>query len=130
MRDYPPGVVEPREIAKGIFMQDRQHWAMNSFAGEGLTVVNGDRSGCVIKDGWKGLDVVLVPKVAIYRHYWSTKGKISCFLSYPNGMGYHNGYFWEVYCLEGGLFEDVERFSTEKELEKRIIKLLIEGAKK
>ena len=124
MRDYPSKVIEPRRIALKVYAQDKQHWAMNSFAGEGLYQVNGDSSGCLLKKTHDGFQVVRPPKIAIYRHYWSLKGKISCFLSYPNAMGCHNRYFWEIYCLEGELFDDVERFSTEKECEKRIINLL------
>lgn len=32
---------------------------------------------------------------------------------------------WEIYCLRGNLFEDVERFATKKEAEKRIRELLL-----
>lgn len=32
--------------------------------------------------------------------------------------------FWEIYCLKWDLFEDVERFKTKKEAEKRIKELL------
>lgn len=31
---------------------------------------------------------------------------------------------WEIYCIEGDLFDDVERFKTKKEAEKRIKELL------
>jgi hypothetical protein len=31
---------------------------------------------------------------------------------------------WEIYCLKGNLFEDVERFPTKKEAEETISKLL------
>lgn len=55
--------------------------------------------------------------------YTSPKGKISCvrFLNYL-----HEGHnFWEIYSLEGSLFEDVERFDTKKKAEKQIKKYLI-----
>lgn len=32
--------------------------------------------------------------------------------------------FWEIYCLSGNLFDDVERFKTKKEAEKTIKKYL------
>lgn len=54
--------------------------------------------------------------------YTSPKGKISCvrFLNY-----FHEGdNFWEIYSLEGGLFEDVERFRTKSEAERQIEKYL------
>jgi len=33
-------------------------------------------------------------------------------------------WFWEIYCLEGDLFEDVERFITKKKAEIRIKEIL------
>jgi hypothetical protein len=119
--DYPIGVTEPREIAPGIFMDNKKHWGMNSYAGEGRTEMGADSSGCLRKDSGS-LELCPRPHVAIYRHYWSKKGKISCFLSYPNGMGYEDGYFWEIYTIgDKELFDDIERFSTESECEKAII---------
>lgn len=118
-KDYPEGVTQPLPLGKGIFVEDRQHWAMNSYAGEGLREVGADASGCLGMDG-----KCQPPRIAIYRHYWSKKGKISCFLSYPNGMGSRNQYFWEIYSLEGNLFDDIERFNTEGELLKRVKELL------
>lgn len=35
-----------------------------------------------------------------------------------------NKYVWEIYCFEGELFNDVERFRTKKEAEERIFNLL------
>lgn len=32
--------------------------------------------------------------------------------------------FWEIYCLKGDLFDDVERFKSKKEAERRIFELL------
>ena len=55
--------------------------------------------------------------------YTSEKGRISLvrFLNY-----FHEGHnFWEIYSLEGNLFEDVERFDTKKDAEKQIEKYLI-----
>ena len=117
--DYPDGVTQPFALGKGIFVEDKKHWGMNFGAGEGLHSIRGDGSGCLDADG-----KCQPPFVAIYRHYWSRKGKISCFLSYPGKMGAVPTYFWEIYCLEGELFEDPERFSTEGELRKRIKELL------
>jgi hypothetical protein len=121
--DYPIGVTEPREIVPGVFMENKKHWGMNSYAGEGITEVNGDSSGCVRKSG--GLELCPKPHIAIYRHYWSDKGRISCFLSYPEGMGYAKGYFWEIYTIGNKeIFDDIERFGTEKECEEAIIAYL------
>ena len=33
---------------------------------------------------------------------------------------FNNTWFWEILCLKGDLFEDVERFKTKKDAEKRI----------
>ncbi len=54
--------------------------------------------------------------------YSSDKGEISLveLLSYfKEGED-----LWEIYCLQGKLFEDVERFETKEEAEKRIQELL------
>lgn len=32
--------------------------------------------------------------------------------------------FWQIYCVNGNLFDDIERFSTKEKAEERIIKLL------
>ena len=50
--------------------------------------------------------------------YQSKKGEISLVL-FLNYYG-NNKDFWEIYCLKGNLFKDVERFDTQKEAEKRI----------
>ena len=54
--------------------------------------------------------------------YKSQKGEISLvkLISY-----YHDGVdLWEIYCLKGNLFDDIERFDTKKEAEIRIRELL------
>ena len=51
--------------------------------------------------------------------YRSPKGLIS--LSPPT---HYTMGCWEIYCLEGDLFEDIERFDTKEEAEARIKKLL------
>ena len=54
--------------------------------------------------------------------YSSDKGKISLVRLFNY---FYKGYnFWEIYSLEGELFEDVERFNTKKEAEKQIEKYL------
>jgi hypothetical protein len=126
IKEYPAGVIQPTEIAPGIFFSDKPHWAMNSFAGMGYDRVADDTSGCICR-GYSdliGLNLCLAPMVAIYRHYWSHKGRISCFLSYPNAMGAEDRFFWEIYCIEGALFDDIERYYTQAELDYRILSLL------
>ena len=51
--------------------------------------------------------------------YSSKKGKIS--LIKLIGVGSER---WEIYSLEGDLFEDTERFKSKKEAEQKILKLL------
>jgi len=58
-------------------------------------------------------------------HYTSTKGKISLV-----HLGFSDLFLddnrWEIYCLEGNLFEDIERFDNLQGALKRIYKLLKE----
>lgn len=54
--------------------------------------------------------------------YKSEKGEISLVLLKNYFKKGEN--FWEIYCLEGKLFQDVERFGTKKEAEKQIKKYL------
>jgi len=46
----------------------------------------------------KGMEISLVRLWDIFRKVW----------------------FWEIFCIKGDLFEDVERFRTKKEAEERI----------
>ena len=54
--------------------------------------------------------------------YSSNKGKIS--LVEMKDYFYDGNDLWEIYSLEGNLFEDVERFDTKAEAEERIRELL------
>jgi len=57
------------------------------------------------------------------RHtYSSDKGRISMVLLKNYFLNGRN--FWEIYCLEGNLFEDVERFNTIEEAEQQVAKYL------
>jgi len=53
----------------------------------------------------------------------SEKGKISM-VQLKNYFYSEGTDFWEIYCLEGKLFDDVERFDTKKGAEKRVRSLL------
>lgn len=75
---------------------------------------------------WDNMDKVpssFPPIIGEWQYiYSSLKGKISL-VSLPNY--YHDGKdFWEIYSLEGVLFEDVERFPTKEEAEQKIDELL------
>jgi len=55
--------------------------------------------------------------------YSSSKGKISLIklLNYLE----NKKHLWEIYCLEGNLFEDIKRFNSKIEAEKSIKKILL-----
>lgn len=69
------------------------------------------------------LPSIFKPIVAKEQYIFSSdKGKISCvkFLDY-----FRDGKdFWEIYCLEGNLFEDIERFETFEEAKQKCKELL------
>ena len=59
------------------------------------------------------------PQIIGKYHYIfsNSRGKISLIKQIRRHVGL--GIFWEIYCLDGNLFEDTERFSTkEKAIEK------------
>jgi len=59
-----------------------------------------------------------------YHHIlWSEKGEISL-VKLNDFMGKEDVWYWEIMCLKGNLFEDVERFNTKKEAMKKIEELL------
>ena len=125
--EFIPGTME-REIAKNIVFRPVRSWHSNTYAGEGLYEVKGDGSGCLIAQGKYGntigLDVCMKPLSVTHRVYWNKKKPdkiISAFLSYPNGMGYYGSYFWEAL---GTREDDIERFDDEKEMERKIIRVL------
>lgn len=64
------------------------------------------------------------PAVIQARLYESDKGTISAVLSYPQGIGIMPWNFWEIYCTQGDLMEDVERFDKEEDMENRVTELL------
>tara|TARA_R110000796_G_scaffold161858_6_gene278656 strand:- start:1989 stop:2228 length:240 start_codon:yes stop_codon:yes gene_type:complete len=51
--------------------------------------------------------------------YKTDKGEIS--MIYPCQSTFNS---YEIYCIEGNLFEDIERYSTKEKAEERINKLL------
>jgi len=61
--------------------------------------------------------------------YTTDKGQISLVQLYGYPMGIKNekeqweSFMWEIYCLKGDLFNDVERFLTKKEAVARIKEL-------
>lgn len=97
-----------REIYKNIVFRPLRSWHSNTYAGEKLKIVNGDRSGCVNSDE----RTCNIPYTVTHRLYWNKNNPtktISAFLSYPNAMGAWNEYFWEIYPSEDG--NDIDRFT-------------------
>ena len=115
--DFIPATME-RQIAPSIVFRPIRSWSSLTYAGERLTIHDGDRSGCLDEFGR-----CAAPMTVTHRNYWNTETKqnISAFLSYPNAMGVWDRYFWEIYPAENG---DIERFESETEMETRIISIL------
>lgn len=105
------------DVGRGVVYRPLRSWHSGVFAGERLVREPGeDKSGCII--GKLGaLDVCMPPYSYTHRLYWNVNDPekyVSCFLSYPNGMGPIPTYFWEV------MLNDVERFDSEEEAEEAI----------
>ncbi len=110
-------------VGAGVVYRPLRSWHSGVFAGERLDIVNGDRSGCVIKSQYCRDGVAPIPYTYTHRLYWNAEGRtVSAFLSYPNGMGCSESYFWEA------MLEDVERFWSEEEMEDAVrAALRVEG---
>lgn len=110
MRDFIPATMS-RPIGNGVFFRPIRSWHSGTYAGENLEHIPDctDRSGC------------LPPLTVTHRLYWhelQPDNTISAFLSYPNGMGAADEYFWEAFgpSPEG----DITRYfgeNAEEELE-------------
>jgi len=113
------------DIGDGVKWRNHKHWMTGVLGAEGCTERFGDRSGCVRKID--GLDYVTAPLAVEQRHYKRGKHLISAVLSYPGGMSFTDGYFWEIYSLKGNSFEDIDRFfgkNAERNMERKIKKLI------
>lgn len=127
--EFVPGTLE-RRIGSLVLFRPIKSWHSGSLAGEGLTKVIGDGSGCVRTDG-RGDKVCSPPLSVTHRIYWNeeTGEMVSSFLSYPAGMGsWGEGgkeYFWEIYADS---MEDIERFGEEERMEERVRELIGEGS--
>lgn len=110
-----------RHISDGVMFRPVRSWHSATYAGEKLEIVGSDRSGCARKDGPYSF-MCSIPLSVTHRLYWHKDAPdktVSAFLSYPNGMGCSDEYFWETY----GLGEDVERWfgdAAEQEMETAI----------
>ena len=110
-------------VGNGIKYRLRKHWGMNVWAGEGLTIKNGHKSGCLTDVELGGcLETCLRPRVVLQRIYFKNDKEISAILSYPNGLSDKDYYFWEICPTKDG---DIERFINENEMEKTVKRILL-----
>lgn len=127
--DFIPATLE-REIFPHIVFRPIKSWHSGTYAGEGLYTIPGtsDGSGCLRRDTIGPLKVCGQPLTVTHRAYWHTQtGEwISSFLSYPNGMGAWDRYFWEIYFRKTDF---ASRFPEEAEMEQTVIALLTGEAK-
>lgn len=89
-----------REIAigGGVVYRPLRSWHTGAYAGEGLKSVQGDSSGCVSMHPDRRYMITTPPSTYMHRLYWHVDRPdhtVSAFLSYPNGMGCCDEYFWE-----------------------------------
>jgi hypothetical protein len=59
-----------------------------------------------------------------YQHIFSSEKGVISLILLKNYSLFDKQDFWEIYCLEGNLFEDTERFDTKEEAIKRIKEFL------
>jgi hypothetical protein len=119
-RDFIPTTCE-RKVSGKIVFRPIKSWHGNTYAGEGLKIHNGDRSGC-LKDSDGVLEQCYKPLTVTHRVYWhrgNPEEEVSAFLSYPNGMGAMDCYFWEAY-----ITRDTPRFTSEEEMERKVVRHL------
>jgi hypothetical protein len=86
-----------------------------------------------IHTGWKEFEKIkkIKPEIANkltnhfgkYQYLFEKNKKIISMIELPNYM-YDGKNRWEIYCMEGNLFDDVISFATEKEARARIKKIL------
>lgn len=96
-------------IDRGVRYRPVRSWHSGVLAGERLRTERGDSSGCVREDS-RGSLVTSPPYTVTHRLYWHPANPneyVSAFLSYPNGMGCCDQYFWE------NNIGDCERFTGE-----------------
>lgn len=76
------------------------------------------------------LNIDLPPVLGKWQYICSSeKGKISC-VELLHYFHIDESTIWEIFCLEGELFEDTERFPTKDEAMKRIELLLCSNEEK
>jgi hypothetical protein len=112
------------DIGDNVVYRPIRSWHNGAYAGEHRTNVDGDGSGCM-KQLSDHRQIADVPRTAIHRLYWNRKNPentVSAFLSYPDGMGAVQRYFWENYPAKDS--DDVSRHFSEEEMENEIREML------
>ena len=90
-----------------------------------------------IHKGWEEFEKIkkLKPELKIkqvfgkYQYYFEQNGEIISMIELPNYM-YDGITKWEIYCMEGDLFDDVIRFDTEKEARAEVEKIFLKDSVK
>lgn len=122
-QDFIPATMS-RAIGDGVFFRPIRSWHSGTYAGEKLEHMpqSTDRSGCLVDEYLGGVVRLCCPSLSVtHRLYWHENQPdktISAFLSYPNGMGAANEYFWEALGLDPD--GDITRYfgkNAETELE-------------
>lgn len=119
--DFLPATREI-SIGRGVVYRPIRSWHSGTYAGERITNVHGDRSGCVTNVPGSLTQHCPPPYTVTHRVYWNKRDPertVSAFLSYPNGMGCCPDYFWEAMGSD-----EPERFPSEEECETRILEWL------
>ncbi len=94
MEEYFFPTTQWHSIGDGVSWRPYKHWGTGVFAGEGLEIHNGDRSGC--RRMIDGIWYVNSPSVVEARLYKNEIHNISAVFSYPYGIGAQEEYFWEI----------------------------------
>lgn len=71
-----------------------------------------------VKSGRKDLPLYFGHHQFIYKRF----DNIISLVEIKAGLG--DNWLWEIYCIEGGLFEDVQRFASKQDAEDRIMAYL------
>ena len=124
-QDFIPATMA-RPIGDGVFFRPIRSWHSGTYAGERLTKIPGttDLSGCLGHHDR--------PLTVTHRVYWNETAPekiVSSFLSYPDGMGACDVYFWEAYPSPEG---DIERWTGEdaEQIMEDTVRSWLKGASK
>ena len=111
-------------IGRGVVYRPIRSWHSGVLAGEGITSIRGDGSGCLKRQEGDEYYVAPRPQTVTHRLYWNVRTDrcVSAFLSYPNAMGCCDQYFWEANVSTGD--DSIQRWAglhAEEEMETAIL---------